>query len=202
MKDAKSTRTLTWKSAGYAFLLYTSLVLLFTLLGILLAPQGAQIGVTRPEETIPGHLAELAAFGVLLGAGSLVVYGRKGLPLVVLIPALTVVLDIDHLPAYLGYPQTIRPAHSLVFLACALAATAITIKALEIDFAVAAGFMGHLAIDTGLFAPYSPISFQYVDLGPYRPAFALGAVICALSAGVVLRRRQGTGGTGDGSHNG
>jgi len=199
LKNGKPSGAPTWKSVTYAFLIYTSVALAFTLLGVLLGPQGAQVGGTRPDETIPGHLAELALFGVILGLGSAVLYGRKGLPLVVLTPALTVVLDIDHLPAYLGYSQTIRPAHSVVFLAVALAATAITIKALDIDFVVVAAFMGHLAVDTGLFAPFSPISFQYYELTPYRPAFALGAVMCALAAGVVLRRRYRAEGTGGGS---
>ena len=196
--DAGPEGNPTWKSVGIAFLIYTSLALVFTLLAILMAPQSAEVGGTRPDETIPGHLAELALFGVLLGMGSAVVYGRKGLPLVVLTPALTVVLDIDHLPAYLGFAQTIRPAHSLVFLAVALAATAITIKALEIDLVVVAAFMGHLAVDTGVFAPLSPISFQYYELTPYRPAFALGALACALAAGVVLRRRYRAESTGGG----
>ena len=199
MKDEKPPGAPTWKSVTYTFLIYTSVDLLFTLLGVLLGPQAAQVGGTRPDETIPGHLAELALFGVLLGLGSAAIYGRKGLPLVVLTPALTVVLDIDHLPAYLGFPQTIRPAHSLVFLAVALAATAITIKALDIDFVVVAAFMGHLAVDTGLFAPFSPISFQYYELGPYRPAFALGAVVCALAAGLVMRRRYRVDSAGGGS---
>ena len=126
---------------------------------------------------------------LFLGVWSAIVYGRRGLPLAVLTPALTVILDIDHLPAYLGFSQTIRPAHSLVFLAGALAATAITIKTLEVDFVVVAAFMGHLAVDTGVFALFSPISFQYYELTPYGPAFALGAEACALAAGIVLRRR-------------
>jgi len=199
LSDSGSPGAPTWRSAAYTFLLYTSLALIFTLLGILLAPQAAQVGGTRPDETIPGHLAELAIFGLLLGVGSAILYGRKGLPLVALTPALTVVLDIDHLPAYLGFSQTIRPAHSLVFLVCALTVTAVTIKALDIDFVVVAGFMGHMAIDTGLFAPFSPISFQYYELGPYRPAFALGAILCALAAGAVLRRRGRVAGTKGGS---
>lgn len=195
LKDAEGAPT--WKSAGYSFLIYTSLALVFTLLGILLAPQAAQVGGTRPDETIPGHVAELAIFGALLGAGSLVIYGRKGLPLVVLTPALTVILDIDHLPAYIGFAETIRPAHSLVFLVCALAVTAITIKELDIEFVVAAAFMAHLAIDTGLFAPFSPVSFQYFELGPYRPIFASGAIACALAAGIVLRRGRRVASAGD-----
>lgn len=147
----------------------------------------AQIGGTRDVYTIPGHVLELAGFGLLLGLGCMVVYGRRGLPFVFLVPVLTVLLDIDHLPAYLGFAQTIRPAHSLVFLVAVLAATAITFKSLDLELVIGSAFMGHLAIDTGLFAPFSPLSFQYFQLDPYRPLFIAGAVLCTLAAGAVLR---------------
>ena len=178
-----------WRKILYAIVVYVGVALIFTALGLLLAPQAAQVGGTRPEETIPGHLAELAVFGLLLGLGSTVIYGIKGLPLAFLTTVLTVALDIDHLPAYLGYAETIRPAHSLVFAIAAMAITAITIKELDIELVVASSFMAHMAVDTGLFAPFSPITFGYVELGPYRLLFAAGAVVCALAAGVVLRIR-------------
>jgi len=164
-------------------------VLGFTAFGMLLAPSSALVGGTRPNETIPIHLAELAAFGFVLGSVSLAIYGRGGMPLVFLTFVLTVILDADHLPAYLGYSETIRPAHSLVFIVAALAVTTIMIKALDIELVMASSFMGHLAVDTGLFAPLSPLSFQYYQLDPYRIDFAVGAVLCALAAGLVLRTR-------------
>jgi hypothetical protein len=179
-----------WKSAIYTTIIYGGLALVFTALGIRFGPSEAQVGGTRPQDTIPAHLAELAAFGLLLGIGSMVIYGRRGLPMVFLITTLTVLLDIDHLPVYLGYPEPIRPAHSIVFIVIALAATAITIKALDVDLIVLSAFMGHLAVDTGLFAPYSPISFVYVQLNPYRLPLVAGAVLCALAAGAVSRKRQ------------
>jgi hypothetical protein len=188
-----------WKQAAYVAIIYAVLALVFTGLGMLLAPPAAEVGGTRPAGTIPDHLVALAGFGLLLGAGSMIIYGRKGLSLVFLTPVLTVALDIDHIPAYLGYEETIRPAHSLMFMVAALAVTAITIKALDMELVVASAFMGHMAVDTGLFAPFSPISFQYYQLDPYRLPFAVGAVLCALAAGVVLRRRQNLVGVGSGS---
>ena len=190
MVDFNTYRTSGWKRAGYVAVLYVLLALMFTGLGMLLAPPSAEVGGTRPGATIPDHLLELGAFGLILGAGSMVIYGREGLPLVFLTPALTVSLDIDHIPAYLGYAETIRPAHSLVFALAALAVTAITIKAVDMELVVASAFMGHMAVDTGLFAPFSPLTFQYFQLDPYRPVFALGAVICAVAAGVVFRMRR------------
>ena len=178
-----------WRQAVYVAVIYAVIALLFTFAGMYFGPQASQVGSTRAEDTIPGHVLELAGFGLLLGLCCMVVYGRKGLPFVFLTPVLTVLLDIDHLPAYLGYAQTIRPAHSFVFLVAALAVTAITIKALDIDLVVVSAFMGHMAVDTGIFAPLSPLSFQYFQLNPYRPEFAVGAVLCTLAAGAVLRTR-------------
>jgi hypothetical protein len=185
-----------WKPAIYTAVIYGGLALAFTALGIVLGPSDAQIGGTRPQDTIPGHLAELGAFGLLLGIGTMAIYGRRGLPMVFLTPTLTVLLDIDHLPVYLGYPEPIRPAHSILFIIITLAATAITIKALDMDLIVLSAFMGHMAIDTGLFAPFSPVTFAYVQLNPYRLPLAAGAILCALAAGAVNRRRQRVGGIG------
>lgn len=196
MKPGSSHRGPTWKSAFYAILIYGVMALIFTALGIALGPAEVQVGGTRAASTIPTHLAALAGFGLLLGLGSVAVYGRKGLPLVFLTPALTILLDIDHLPIYLGIAEPVRPAHSIFFIISALAATAITIKALDIELVVASAFMGHLAVDTGIFAPFSPLSFTYVQLAPFRLPLAAGAVVAALTAGVVLRRRPPSKGAG------
>lgn len=177
-----------WWAALFALLIYVGIALIFTGLGIAFGPSAAQVGATRPTDTIPSHLAALAGFGLILGILGMIIYGRRALHLVFLMPALTVLLDIDHLPIYLGYAETIRPAHSVVFIITALAVTAITIKALDIELVMASAFMGHLAVDTGIFAPFSPLSFSYIQLAPFRLPLALGAVAAALAAGVVLRR--------------
>jgi len=202
LKETRPSVGPTWRSVFYTALIYGGAALLFTLLGVLQGPTVAQIGTTRPADTIPGHLIELAVFGLLLAAVCIVGFGREGLPFVLLLPVLTLLLDIDHLPAYLGSAETIRPAHSLLFLAFVLAATAITIKALDTELVVASAFMTHMAIDTGLFAPWSPLSFQYIQLDPYRPIFAVGAVACAAAAGLVLRVRKMADNHGRGANNG
>ena len=184
----------TFRAVLAATVIYVGVVLIFTAVGAFASRAAAQIGTARPVETIPDHVAELAGFGVVLGAGSALVYGRKGLPLVVLAPALTVLLDLDHLPVFLGYPQTIRPAHSLLFIAAVLAITAITIKRLDIDLVVLSATLGHMGIDTGIFAPFSPVSFDYIRLDPYRVPLLIGAVAAAVLAGVVLRREKPKGG--------
>ncbi len=173
-----------------AALVFGALVLVFTLLGVILGPPETKIGSTRPADTIPSHLGALAGFGLLLGVVAAALYGRRGLPVVVLIPTLTVMLDLDHLPVYLGVSQPIRPAHSVLFIITVLTITAITIKRLDINLAVLSAFLGHLGIDTGQFAPFSPASFSYVPLDPYKVPFLVGAAAAAIAAGVVLRRER------------
>jgi len=176
-----------FRAAFLTVIVYCIVVIGFTGLAMLLGPRGAQIGSTRPSDTIPSHLALLAGAGLLLGLGSAIIYGRNGLHLVILGPVLTVLLDLDHLPAYLGMSQTIRPAHSLLFIPVVLAITAITIKRPDIDLVVLSATFAHMGIDTGLFAPFSPLSFGYVTLDSYRIPFLTAAVICAVAGGIVLR---------------
>ena len=190
MKPEGSHFSPTWNSALKTILVYGGMALLFTLLGILLGPPGALIGGTRPVNTIPTHLGELAGFGLLLGLGIFAIFGKKGLPLVFLTPALTVLLDIDHLPIYLGIAEPVRPAHSLVFIIAALAASAIIVKALNVELVVASAFMGHLAVDTGIFPPFSPLNLEYIPLDTYRLPLAAGAILTAFIAGVILRRQS------------
>jgi len=180
---------ITYKTVLFTLLLYCGLILLFTLIGVVFAPPPAQIGGTRPTDTISGHVLELGGFGLLLGLGLAAFYGRKGLPLAFLMPVLTVLLDLDHLPAYLGIPETIRPAHSFVFIIAALAITAITIKRPEVDLVVLSATMAHMGIDTGLFAPFSPLNFDYYQLDTYRVPLLVGAILTVLAGGYLLRRR-------------
>jgi hypothetical protein len=189
--EGEPHRTSGWESSVYAVVIYATTALVFTAFGILIGPPAARVEGTRPEETIPGHIAELAVFGPILGLGCTIIYGRDGLHLVLPMPTLTVLLGIDHLPAYLGLTETIRPAHSFVFIVVALALTAIMIKALDIERVMASAFMAHMAVDTGVFAPFSPITFWYTQLDPCRLPFATAAVLCAVAAGLVLRGHWG-----------
>jgi len=181
---------LSYKTVLLTIVTFCGLVLVFTLVGVFIAPTPAQVGGTRPSDTIPTHLLELAGVGLILGTGLAVIYGRDGLPLAFLLPVLTVLLDLDHLPAYLGMAQTVRPAHSIVFIVTVLVITAITIKRLEVNLVVLSATLAHLGIDTGIFAPFSPINFDYYPLDPYRVPFLAGATLTALAGGLVLRRRR------------
>ena len=172
-----------------AALAYGVLVLAFTLLGVALGPDASKVGETRPEATIPLHLEMLVGFGLVLGVLSAILYGRKGTVLAVLAPIFTVLLDLDHLPVYIGVAQPIRPAHSLLFLLSVLIITAITIKRLDVGLVALSATLGHMGVDTGLFPSFSPLSFTYLELSAYKIELLAGAVISAIAAGLVLRFR-------------
>lgn len=110
--------------------------------------------------------------------------------MILLTPLLVVLLDLDHLPAYLGIAQPIRPAHSIVFILCALVFTTILLGRFDLDLVVLSSFTAHLGIDSGLFPPFSPISFQYMQLDPFRIPLIAASVLFALAAGLAWRRRQ------------
>lgn len=168
--------------------IYAALILAFTLVGMAVAPAEAQVGAARPASAIPVHLAELVGFGVLVGCMSAVLCGRRGLPMLLLMPILVALLDLDHLPAYLGLAQPIRPAHSLVFILVALVCTAIILRRLDLELILVSSFTGHLGVDEGLFAPFSPLSFDYTQLDPYKIPLLVCAVATALLAGYFWRR--------------
>jgi hypothetical protein len=166
--------------------LYASLVLLFTIISLYASPRASQTGTFRALTAIPPHLLELAVGGAVLG---LLVYtiSRK-LDLVLVIPSVVVLTDLDHLPSALGIAQPIRPAHSIIFIVTAFIVVATIIKRLDLSFAVMSGFFIHLSIDTGEFPPFSPLSFHYYELGSYLAIFATLAVASALIAGYLGRR--------------
>ncbi len=142
--------------------------------------------------TIPEHVLVLGGFGVVLGLAGSLLYRRLDWNLVVLIPVLVVLLDLDHLPIALGVAQPIRPVHSLIFLALVVIATALVVQRPDTVAAVVCGFFAHLSVDTGLFPAFSPISFDYYDLADYKPLIVAAAVISALIAGYMGKRRSQT----------
>jgi hypothetical protein len=144
--------------------------------------------------TILPKLGELVLVGATIGVVSSL--ARRNLDLVLLTwsVAFASLMDLDHLPSALGLGEPIRPAHSIGFFLLVVAALAVFIrKQPEVEFAFAASFFGHLAADTGIFAPLAPLSFDYVPLDAYRLPFAIGAVVFALIAGLARRRKQDRG---------
>jgi hypothetical protein len=166
--------------------LYASLVLLFTVISLYISPQASQTGTFRALAAIPPHLLTLIGGGAILGLLAFAVFRR--LDLVLLIPSVVVLTDLDHLPSALGIAQPIRPAHSIVFIVTAFVLVAIIIKRLDLSFAVMSGFFVHLSIDTGQFPPFSPLSFDYYVLGNYTIIFVGLALVSALVAGYLGKR--------------
>ncbi|HZW85798.1 MAG TPA: hypothetical protein VFE91_07865 [Nitrososphaerales archaeon] len=178
-----------WRDVFWTAAIYSALVLAFTGLSLQFAPSSATVGGLRAADTIAPHLAELVGFGILLGLLSIAAYGAKGSYLVILSPLLVVLLDLDHLPAYLGVPQVIRPAHSLVFLLAVLVITGITLRRMEIELILLSSFTAHVGIDTGIFPLLAPFSYQYYYLMQFRIVAISIAIVSALAAGFVIRTR-------------
>ncbi|MDA4114488.1 MAG: hypothetical protein OK474_10625 [Thaumarchaeota archaeon] len=172
-----------------AVVLYGSLELLVTLISLYTRPPGSLVGVFRSVDTIPSHLFLLALGGVALGLLSGLAFRRLDLGLVLLILSVVVLTDLDHLPSALGIDQPIRPTHSLIFIAVAFVLVATVIRRLDLSFAVMSGFFAHLAVDTGLFPPFSPVSFNYYSLGNYQLVLIALALSSALAAGYLSKRR-------------
>ena len=170
---------------------YVALVLAFTVVSLLVSPLSSQVGSARPLGTIPLHEVELGGLGLALGAVALGVYGRGGAGAAVLFPSLVVLLDLDHLPAFIGLSQPIRPAHSVLFLILDVAMTAIVLRRVDAGLLVMSAFTGHLSVDTGTLPPLSPISFQYFQFDSIRLPLAVLSVVLALAAGALMRRRGG-----------
>ena len=175
-------RSLEFRPLLLTILLYTLLVLAFTLVSLYTSPAASQTGKLRSADTIPSHLLLLGAGGVVFGVLTYVVYRRLFPNLVLLIPCITILTDLDHLPSAIGLTQPVRPAHSLVLVAIAFVLVVTIIRRLDFSFAVLAGFFVHDGIDTGVFAPFSPFSFEYVTITDYRWIFLLVALGCSLAS--------------------
>ncbi len=60
----------------------------------------------------------------------------------------------------------------------------------EILAIAVASFLAHIASDTGVFAFYAPISFNYVSMSEFRIPLIVGAVSFAILAGTVKSSRM------------
>ena len=177
-----------WREALVTATIFVLLVLGFTLVSLLVAPGPSKIGSARPLATIPLHEVELGGVALVLGALALGVYGRGGAAVSVLLPSLVILLDLDHLPSFLGIAQPIRPAHSLVFLVLDVLITTIILRRLDFGLVAVSAFTAHLGVDSGLAPPLSPFSFQYVQLDPYHVPLLLTSAAFAVAAGYLMRK--------------
>ncbi|MGI0081543.1 MAG: hypothetical protein ACRECH_18230 [Nitrososphaerales archaeon] len=169
---------------------YVALDLVLTTVFILVSPSGADTGAIRPSDTILPKIVELILVGIAIGSVASFAFRKIDLNIFTLSVAFVVLLDVDHVPAALGFQEPIRPAHTIAFLLALLAVLAFTIKKqAEVELIAISAFLGHMAADTGEFALFAPFSFAYSALDPYRVSIAAGAVAFALLAGYVKYRR-------------
>jgi len=173
-----------------ASLVYGAAALLFTAISILASPPESQLGNLRPLSSIPDHLSVLILLGLALATSSALIAGRKAIWLLVLIPLIVILTDLDHLPAAIGLAQPIRPAHSLIFITAAVAVTAIALRRPAIDAGMLSGFLAHLSADNGVFPPFAPITFDYYEVAEFRIPALSASVILAVLSGYILRRQM------------
>jgi hypothetical protein len=170
-------------------LLYVILVLVFTGVAQLVSSPSSQTGTFRSLATIPGHVLLIFAFGLALGMVASTIEWRFDLTLVSLVPSFAILIDVDHLPSSLGSLQPIRPAHSFLFVLLASLILYLTIRRPDVSLAAVSGFAAHMAFDSGVFPPFSPLSFAYYNLGDFRLYFGVTAVGFALLAGLLAKNR-------------
>ena len=149
----------------------------------------ARIGTLRAFSTVPSKLVELGIAGVSVALVASITRRALDPSLMTLGIAFVLLLDLDHLPSLFGVAQPIRPAHSLTFLVIEAIALALVVKKGSVVLIAVASFFGHLAADTGIFAPFQPFSFQYISLDAYVVPLALVSLVFALAAG-HLRRKE------------
>ena len=167
--------------------IFVTLVLVFTAISLVVSSPDDQVGVARNLNDIPTREIELGVAGTLLGVLALGIYGRGGILVALLLPALVILLDLDHLPSFLGLAQPIRPAASLVFLATDVAITTIILRRVEFGLIVVSAFTGHLGLETGLIPPLAPFSFAYYELNAYGFPLLAFSTVLAFAAGHIFR---------------
>ena len=150
------------------------------------------IGTLRPEATIPPKLLQLASVGLGIGLLASLAARSFDLRLITFGFAFTILLDLDHLPSVFGVEQTIRPDHSLAFLGISLVVLSLIVARgrPEIPVIFSSAFFGHMAADTGLFAFFAPISFDYTSLNELKIPFAILAIGLAILSGFLKFRRM------------
>ena len=173
-----------------ACVVYCGMVLLSTLVSLYTSPQYTRTGTFRSIPTIPFRVLILALLGLGLGLTVSVAQRKLDVGLAILVPSLVVLTNLDHLPAYLGLAQPTRPAHSVIFIIWTVALMATVIRKTGVELASLSAFFAHLSVDTGLFPPFSHVSFQYYDLGEFRIPFLLAAVAFALAAGLAMKHSR------------
>ncbi len=183
-----------WVSDVFPSLLVFVVVnLAITLIFLVISPPSSHTGTLRPESSIAPKELELFSAGLAVGLVASLAYRRLDVNLVTLAVAFVVLLDMDHLPAFFGINQPIRPAHSLAFLAITLVVLYFVAGRrghIEIPILFASAFFAHMAADTGVFAFFAPVSFNYYSLQSVQIPFIALAVCIAALAGYVKNREK------------
>ena len=171
--------------------IYLGIGVIITLIFFAVSGEQARVGTFRSVSAILSKFAELASVGLALGLVASLGRRRIDTSLLTLGIGFVALLDVDHLPSLFGIAQPIRPAHSFAYLAVTVLVLALLIRnKLDVELIAVSAFLGHIAADTGIFAPLARFSFDYVPTEDFRIPFAVGAVVFALLAGRARFARE------------
>ena len=182
-----------WSSDTFPpILAIVALDLALTIIFFGFSAPSTHIGTLRAEDTIAPKILQLTSVGLGLGILASLFSRAIDMRLVTFGLAFTLLLDLDHLPAFFGIDQPIRPAHSLTFLFIAFALLYLVAARgrPEIPVIFASAFFGHIAADSGVFAFLAPISFNYASLDEFKIPFAILAVCLAIWSGYLKSKRR------------
>jgi hypothetical protein len=180
MMDGRSTLII-----SLSLIIYTVLV---TAVSILISPQDFKVGVFRPVNTIAPHEFILVLGSILLGVISSLGYKKFALDLTVISVLGVVLLDLDHLPSFLGISQPIRPAHSFVLFSLFIFTLCMMRLPFDKILILSSAFLIHNGVDTGIFPVFWPILNYYYSLADFKYYLIFSGVTLAYLSGLIKKR--------------
>jgi len=179
------------KETTMLVLIFCSIDIAITWLGVILVPPTEAQGVLRPISAIPLKVLLLLMLGLSLGASASFATRQFNPSLIVSGGALTLLLDLDHIPSMFNIPQPIRPAHSIIFLIAVSALVYLTTRRASLTVLTCSTFFAHLGSDKAFFPLLSPFIFDITEFGPeVSYSLILVAFVLAYVAGLLKRRQN------------
>lgn len=170
-------------------IVFVAVDLVFTAIAMGSARPNETIGTLRSVSTILPKLVQLAFVGLVVSVILLISRGVFNVELVLSGVVLTILLDIDHLPALLDIPQPIRPAHSFLFMAAVAFAIYIVLKKVDMSLVAVSSTMMHIAADSSSFPLLSPLTLNLYDISILgHLEFGAAAIFIALCSGYAAKR--------------
>ncbi len=172
--------------------IFVVIVLTFTFLAVSTYNASEPLGTLRKFSSLLPKIIQLLAFGGLLSIVATIGKRRISWNTLAYPPLFLILLDLDHLPSFLGIDQPIRPAHSLIFLLISLIAIFVfESRKPAIPLTLASSFLGHLGLDSSLFPLFAPISSELYSFSTIISlTLVLSSIILAMISGRMFQRAE------------